>query len=225
MRTTLGRALCARAPTRAHARVGRRARRRRPGDRRERVDAGERAQHGARRHDRVQPLQDQRAAAPRRGSSVWPGTAAARRRRPRRPRARARRRRRARRASRAAAAAGSRTRLPRANEPAIDATLCRSAAPTSAPARPASGVYGELAPLCRKCGASRAPIIAPATSPPSESAVAISPRRSPASAEMRGDRQHDPVDAASPVHVSRAYGRSSRLANRRPLHCSREPGA
>ena len=74
-------------------------------------------------------------------------------------------------------------RLPRANEPAIDATLCSSAAPTSAPARPASGVYGELAPLCRKCGASREPITAPATSPPSESAVTIRPRLSPASAE------------------------------------------
>ena len=61
MRTTLGR-------TSSHRRrgerpgVGRRRRRRRPGDRRERVDARERAQDGARRHDRVQLLEDQRAA-------------------------------------------------------------------------------------------------------------------------------------------------------------------
>ena len=89
-------------------------------------------------------------------------------------------------------------RLPRATEPATAATLCSSAAPTSAPARPASGVYGELAPLCRKCGASRAPIIAPTTSPPSDSAVAIRPRFSPASAEM--------AVIASAIQSARATG-------------------
>ena len=51
-----------------------------------------------------------------------------------------------------------------------------------APTRPASGVYGEPAPPCKRCGAMRAPISAPAISPPSESAVATSPRRRPESA-------------------------------------------
>ena len=72
---------------------------------------------------------------------------------------------------------------PRANEPIIDATVCRRSAPTTAPPSPTSGVYGEAAPLWRKCGASRAPSTAPAASPASESAVAISPRLSPESAE------------------------------------------
>ena len=89
-------------------------------------------------------------------------------------------------------------RLPRATEPATDATLCSSAAPTSAPASAASGVYGESAPLCRKCGASRAPIIAPTTSPPSESAVAIRPRLRPASAER--------ATIASAIQSARATG-------------------
>ena len=71
----------------------------------------------------------------------------------------------------------------RSDAPANDATVWTTIAPIVAPTRPASGVYGELEPLCRRCGASRAPTTAPAARPASESAVAMSPRRKPPNAE------------------------------------------
>ena len=71
---------------------------------------------------------------------------------------------------------------PRRNEPAIPATACPSSAPTTAPARPATAAQGELEPPRSRCGATREPTYAPAMSPASESAVAISPRRMPATA-------------------------------------------
>ena len=185
-------------------RVGRHRRRRRPGDLRERIDAGERAQDGARRRDRVQPLEDHATAAPRARSFVWPGSwsstapatqtiarpsaapasetaerveHAQRRNRPRAP--------------------------PRANEP-IDRRdgLQQERADDRARRAPTSGVYGEVAPSCRKCGASRAPSTAPAASPASESAVAISPRLSPDERGETRDRQRDPVDAGHQAHLA-----------------------
>ena len=80
------------------------------------------------------------------------------------------------------------------------ATHCSSEAPTSAPTSPASGVYGEPAPPCSRCGATRAPISAPATSPPNDSAVATSPRRSPVQRTEHRDRGRDPVDARHANH-------------------------
>ncbi len=70
----------------------------------------------------------------------------------------------------------------RADEPIIDPTPLRSEAPMIAPTNAATGVYGESEPLWRTCGARRAPITAPATTPPSDSAVAMNPRRSPPNA-------------------------------------------
>ena len=70
----------------------------------------------------------------------------------------------------------------RRNEPAKLATAWSSIAPTAAPTRPAIGVHGEAAPPCSRCGPTREPAYAPAASPASESALAISPRRSPPSA-------------------------------------------
>ena len=60
----------------------------------------------------------------------------------------------------------------------------------------------------------RAPISAPAASPPNESAVATSPRRSPDSAPSAGDRERDPVDAR---HAGLLAGRRPRSLP--PLHC------
>ena len=71
----------------------------------------------------------------------------------------------------------------RSDAPANDATVWTTSAPTMAPTSPASGVYGELEPSWRRCGASRAPTTAPAARPASERAVAISPRRSPPNAD------------------------------------------
>jgi len=48
--------------------------------------------------------------------------------------------------------------------------------------RPASGVHAEPDPPWRRWGAIREPAYAPATSPPSESAVTTRPRRIPRSA-------------------------------------------
>ena len=107
IRTTLARRACTRG-RREHARVGRRRRRRRPGDLRERVDARERAQHRARRRELVQPLQDRRLLHLGAELRLAGELQQRRRRRPRRTRARAPPRRPDRRSSRAAAAAGSR---------------------------------------------------------------------------------------------------------------------
>src|SRR5581483_4329723 len=77
---------------------------------------------------------------------------------------------------------GTRWRLLRANDPIVAAIACTTTAPTTAPASAATGRYGELVPPCSRCGATRAPASAPPTSPASESAVPISPRRKPPAA-------------------------------------------
>ncbi len=104
---------------------------------------------------------------------------------------------------------GIRLRLPRANEPANDAALCSRAAPTSAPARPASGVYGDFAPWWRNWGASREPTTAPAASPPSDRVGHDQAALEPGQRRQRGDRNGNPVDARHGSHVSRPSGQSS----------------
>ncbi len=64
----------------------------------------------------------------------------------------------------------------------MPASVWRSTAPSTAPMSPATGVQAEPAPPWRRCGATREPPYAPATSPASESAVTTSPRRMPPSA-------------------------------------------
>ena len=105
-------------------------------------------------------------------------------------------------------------------------TSRRARRPPGAPSRrrarrpsAASGVYGDFDPPCRKCGASRAPTTAPATSPPRESTVAIRPRLRPEQRRDRDRRQRDPVDAR---HASR-FSRASTLPAAATLR--REPGA
>ena len=207
-------------------RVGRRRRRRRPGDRRERVDARERAQDVARRHDRVQPLEDQRAAdlvAHLRlvGQLQQDGARDPHEGEPERSA-----RRRSRRSNRACAAAGSR-RGSRART--SRRSRRRSAAAPRRRARPRArraACTGELAPLCRKCGASRAPIIAPSDEPAERER-----RRDQAALEAGerregGDRKRDPVGAGSPGHVSRPSGQSSEAcADRVTATLAPEPGA
>ena len=125
---------------REHALVGRRRRRRRAGDLRERVDARERAQHRARRRDLVQRCRIADCCTSAR-SFVWPGkleqdgAGDPDERRGRAPRP----------ATRPPIESSSRSggitaSPPRANEPAIAGDRLQQAAPTSAPTSPASGV-------------------------------------------------------------------------------------
>jgi len=90
----------------------------------------------------------------------------------------------------------------------------------SAPPSPTSGVYGEIDPPCRKCGATRAPSTAPPASPASESAVAISPRFSPERAASAA--------IASAIQSTRVIQKTSWRDGDRSLpsvHCRRTWGA
>ena len=181
--------------------VGRRLRRRRPGNRRERVDARERAQNVSRRHDRVQPLEDQRTAdlvshlrlvgqlqqdGPRDPHEDEPERGAGQK--------TADRVQQSQRRDHRQAPACDRARRPTPRSAAAQRPRVRRRAP--------QGVCREIRqPLWRKCGASRAPIVAPTTSPPSESAVAIRPRLRPASAER--------ATIASAIQSARATGPGS----------------
>ena len=64
----------------------------------------------------------------------------------------------------------------------MPASVWSSTAPSTAPMSPATGVQAEPEPPWSRCGATREPPYAPATSPPSESAVTTRPRRMPPSA-------------------------------------------
>ena len=155
-------------------RIGRRDRRERSRDARERIDAREDLHHARRRQRGVEPLQDERLL--RRAAQVLLTRDEQRRRADdpdeREPRGGAEheaagRVERAQRRQRQRAARHARRGRPRA--------VSNSTAPNAAPASPASGVYGELEPPVSSCGASRAPTIAPTTMPVTESALAMSP--------------------------------------------------
>ena len=77
---------------------------------------------------------------------------------------------------------GSGGSAPRNARPASAPAASNRNAPNAAPARPASGVHGDSDPPDSRCGASRAPTIAPTRIPARDSALVISPLRSPSSA-------------------------------------------
>ena len=83
-----------------------------------------------------------------------------------------------------------------------------SIAPASAPTRLRNGVHRELDPPLSRCGASRDPAYAPATSPPSEKRAHDEP--SPPAAERRedDDRERDPVDGRHAASVAAPSARA-----------------
>ena len=93
-------------------------------------------------------------------------------------------------------------------EPTARDTSPRRSPPTAAARRrrgrrraPASGVYGEPAPPCRRCGAMRAPISAPAIEP----------------AERERGRDEPAAKARSAHRAPRSRPRSSRRASSQPV--------
>ncbi len=69
---------------------------------------------------------------------------------------------------------GRKARKARTGVPSAEAAAPSREAPISAPARPATGIHGELSG--RNSGATNDPTIAPMTRPPRDSACAASPR-------------------------------------------------
>ena len=199
------------------ARVGRRRRRRRAGDRRERIDAVERAQNRARRRDLVQLLHDRRAEHLVAELRLAGDLRDHRREHPHDDEADRRTDEQAADRCRACRSGGRTKSALRSDAPANDATVWTTIAPIDRPDE--TGERRVRASSSRCAGdaaraARRSP--RPAARPASESAVAISPRRKPPNADTAAIPSAIQSTRVTPatLEVGRDEPRAKRLRER-----------
>ena len=111
-------------------------------------------------------------------------------------------------------------RPPRTNEPAIVAAVWTSTPPMTAPTSPASAAHGELAPPCRRCGATREPTYAPAGEPGERQRADDEPAPHPGERAQGDERERDPVDG-----IQRARAQTVADTGRRRRYNRASPGA